>query len=108
MLKLLICWLIVGPTLAWAQSPTLAVSHTAAERIAKGSPIQILIDYRNAPEGAGLVIWIAPDVPVAEYEKIGKHPAPIVLGPVKVSGSGRHVIDWNSRDLGCAPLDAPT
>jgi hypothetical protein len=107
MLKWLIFWLLAVPTFAWAEAPTLAVSHTASERIAKGTPIQISIDYQNAPDDAGLVVWLVPDVPEAEYQTIGRYPALLVLGPIKLKGSGRHVMDWNGRDIGCAPMDAP-
>lgn len=108
MLKWLIFWLVVAPTIALAQVPTLAVYHTAPERVAKGSPIQVLIDYQNVPKGAGLVIRVAPDVPVAEQKELGVGPAALVLQPISLSGSGRQVIEWNGKDLGCAPIDVPS
>ncbi|HEX8192557.1 MAG TPA: hypothetical protein VF552_06615, partial [Allosphingosinicella sp.] len=86
--------------------PVLCLGTPAAGAVQKGHPIAIDIEWRNAPPGSGLVVYLERDDPDREARYFG-FVGPLVLVPIETGENGRSRFEWNGRELPCAPTDAP-
>ena len=63
--------------------------------------VKIVIRYRNIPVGSGLVLSVVSG-------RLRDEPGgPLVVRPIKISGSGSQRFTWDGRTTYWAPADAP-
>lgn len=105
--RALVIFVAMAISLSSANAAGLSVKLSSVAPIRLGDPVQINISYGGVPEGAGLVVSVVPDLPEFDYEKYGVYGRLLVLQPVPISGSGHHTVDWDTKNVGCDPVDAP-
>ena len=98
---------LMALSISYASATELSVTLSNPGPIPLGDHQQITIAYAGVPEHAGLVVSVVPDIPESEFEKHGVYGGLLVLHPVPISGSGLHTIEWDTKNIGCAPTDMP-
>ncbi|HEY5713315.1 MAG TPA: hypothetical protein VIT38_15575 [Allosphingosinicella sp.] len=95
------------PLLPSTDGTSLSVSALPSSWTRGAPGFAIRVAYRNAPQGAGLMMYIARDVPLAT---LGNHPSSgggLMAVPVPIEGNGVHEVRFDGNAF-LAPADVPT
>lgn len=87
--------------------PALCIRRLDASSYPKGGRIEALVEWRNMPPGAQLMMHVWHDSPPGpEFEYAGWD-GPMEMRPRPLAPSGSMLFSWPGKGFPCAPADAP-